>query len=76
MSEVAEFVGKIYGKWLIESVVRTNDSGEKVYKCVCTCGTEVEKRESVIRNKNSLQCQHCARAQQAKMISNICKRGK
>lgn len=56
---VHEIIGKKFGKWTVIQSAGRNKNSDKLYSCLCDCGTEKIVRGDTIKQGKSLQCTSC-----------------
>lgn len=60
-----EMIGKTFGRLTVKKYLGRSERGDNMWKCVCTCGSEVVGRTSLVSHDKA-GCKICKRASGAK----------
>jgi hypothetical protein len=59
MKKITGEVGKHFGDWTVLAEARPGPSGERRYRCRCTCGTTSTVQATALRTGRSTCCKEC-----------------
>jgi hypothetical protein len=59
IKDIMDIIGNKFGKWTVLSFIGRDAKSNKIYKCICDCGTEKEQRKSTLVDGESTQCKTC-----------------
>ena len=65
---LSNYVGKRFGKLIVNNIKETLQSGETIYNCTCDCGNTCEVKQSELRSGKTKSC-GCIRSENAAQIS-------